>query len=586
MSSKTLKAVKQHRLSSAVLLLLIIAAAAAVKFSLCLRQNGIEVFDDEYIYKTFARLLHGGTVYASGQYPPLYPLVLSPAFFFGAQFYHWMHFINVILHSLAALVLYRTARLFLPRRISLILVFIFVFSPFCLYNVRLIRAENLYPLLCLAASWIFLKPSSGRGIFPDSLFIGAVLGAMWLTRHSTVFLISGFLFLWPIRLYLNDKKITLTNHIISLSVITAAVIAVYAPWAAAAALKGVSPLTAMGFHISVRDSLPGGFSVKLFLLWSGIYSAYLILITGPVLLAFFQAPFFFRGKFKDERLQLLILYCAMFTIGLLVPAARHSSLQLYNSDGINKIIGRYVSYALPLLLICFMTILLKIRQMRIRINAVYTGLSLAAAAAIYTVSWLFLVKCVIIPIDAPVAYRGNNATDILSYFQSNNPLVLLTFAAMLLTAVYLFADTKLNLPDSTGRASTLRKAFFPGIITAAVLFYFSTTLYQIPDLLARGAFASPANISGKLRSVLPFDGRSGWILYYDKRKFTGEMMGKIIYNLKFFDHRVERKTLDYPFSTDGKCVIISDEVKEGMAGYFRVAKKNYYIYTYPGNGDE
>lgn len=141
-------------------------------------------FGDELFYKTDALALFRSQPYPLGDnsYPPLYPLVLAPAFLFGDEWYDWMIRINVLVSSLTIVPVWLIAReLMDPRRASLAVVF-GLLIPYHVVFPRLVMSENLYLPLFLAAVYqaVADRPSP---LAARSVALGVVLALCQLTRH-------------------------------------------------------------------------------------------------------------------------------------------------------------------------------------------------------------------------------------------------------------------------------------------------------------------------------------------------------------------------------------------------------------------
>ncbi len=112
------------------------------------RAEGPVVFGDENPYKTLAQSLALGHGYTIGGaffygYPPLYPLVLTPAFLFQ-DWYGWLLRINVLVSSAVVFPIWWIARQFLPRRESWMAVLLGSITPFHWITTRIVMSENLF----------------------------------------------------------------------------------------------------------------------------------------------------------------------------------------------------------------------------------------------------------------------------------------------------------------------------------------------------------------------------------------------------------------------------------------------------------
>jgi hypothetical protein len=108
-------------------------------------------FLDELLYKRNAESIFRGLPYHSFHYPPLYPLVLSAAFWFPSSWYEAMLLINAVIASTVVFPIWWISRAFLTFRQSWMVLLIVILLPYGFAYPPILWSENLFiPLLCLA----------------------------------------------------------------------------------------------------------------------------------------------------------------------------------------------------------------------------------------------------------------------------------------------------------------------------------------------------------------------------------------------------------------------------------------------------
>ena len=70
------------------------------KLAFVITNRSLPLIADEFTYAKYARKLFEEGTYKGVQYPLLYPLLLSPAYFFGEHFYLVMKIINALFSAM------------------------------------------------------------------------------------------------------------------------------------------------------------------------------------------------------------------------------------------------------------------------------------------------------------------------------------------------------------------------------------------------------------------------------------------------------------------------------------------------------
>jgi len=168
---------------TATLFLLGIAVVSSVlRIMLASRMHGPFVFNDELIYQRLAQSigLHGRLELFSNRgfsYSPLYPVLLSPIFAFGASAplaYSLIKNVNAILLSLSIFPVYRVARFVLPRNLSLLAAVLVALAPLMAYS-SFTMSENLAFPLCMVAIWALLAAIVKPSPRADATLLAAIL---------------------------------------------------------------------------------------------------------------------------------------------------------------------------------------------------------------------------------------------------------------------------------------------------------------------------------------------------------------------------------------------------------------------------
>ncbi|MCX5848715.1 MAG: hypothetical protein NTW65_04635 [Deltaproteobacteria bacterium] len=166
--------------------------------------NGANICD-ELLYKQNAANFIAGLKIVTHPvlYPPLYSLLLTPAFLF-ANWYDVMIIINGIISTLLFVPVWFMARSFMGTRFSAFAVLLSLMLPFQIIYPSCIMSENLFMPLFASAVLLALR-GSGAGKLQAALF-GLTLAAAHLTRHlmlPAVFILSFF---WIAMPYLISDK--------------------------------------------------------------------------------------------------------------------------------------------------------------------------------------------------------------------------------------------------------------------------------------------------------------------------------------------------------------------------------------------
>lgn len=325
--------------------------------------NGPTCFGDEWLYRRNAEHLFAGTPIPDAHYPPLYSLVLAPAFFLQ-NWYDAMIRINSLVSTLLAVPVWLLAREFLDRRTSAVAVLLSLMIPFHLIYPAFILSENLFmPLFVLAVFLAFKGADAGMSW---AALLGLTLAAAHLTRHimlPAVFILSAF---WIAIPYVTASARADFPSIRKLwpnvAILLLCYGALYSCWTVYMHLQGVPVQEAAGFGISgikAPYTNPGGVA-----LWLTVYGSYLVLAAAPFLvpmLAHARAcPPGRPGGFPMSREAVLAWVTVLLSGCYWLVAANHSFSAWYNQASPKYLIGRYLMFLTPLYIVLGLTALQRI----------------------------------------------------------------------------------------------------------------------------------------------------------------------------------------------------------------------------------
>ena len=313
--------------------------------------TGPACFNDEFLYKRNAANFFEGIRIKNAHYPPLYSLVIAPAFLF-ANWYEAIIRINGLLSTLLAIPVWLLSRTFLGPRPSAFVVILSLLIPFQLIYPGIILSENLFMVIFAFAVWLALKgAAAGRW---QSAGFGLTLALACLTRYlmlPSVFILLAF---WVAMPYLTKNRTsaplrfgTVFRHVIIMAICFALA---YAPWLIYTHWLEIPLLKSLGFGISGLKAPQRHLDDAI--LWISVYASYIVLAAAPFILpmlmrltAFASILFRFRSLSREAVFVWLVL---SLTICYWLLAANHSFSASYNVGQPTYLIGRYLMFLTPL----------------------------------------------------------------------------------------------------------------------------------------------------------------------------------------------------------------------------------------------
>lgn len=367
-----------------------IAYAVGVTASLLVARGtvGPWAMGDELLYRLGAEDLWRGA-YPGPQYPPLYPLVISPALLAGERAYEAVLALNALVSSAVVFPLWALARRWLDQQRSRVLVVAIALAlPFHVVFPRMVMSENLYlPLLV----WFvhLLVEARLRGAGPGgrrwAAAAGAVLGLCLLTRHISLVLVPVLVVALVLPVAPRARDVLRNVRVGPALCGLAGLAVVYAPWLVLAEQRGFALSQAVGLHISTDAAIADPAAADL-ALWALRYAAYACLAAAPFLPLLLLA--LRRPSVLDRPRWELVGVTALVSLALAAAATRHSWLVVYNSPVPLRIMGRYVIFlGVPWLVVAAAVLE---RLPRARVGAAEVLASLLGAVALLGAGWALL----------------------------------------------------------------------------------------------------------------------------------------------------------------------------------------------------
>lgn len=311
-------------------------------------------FSDEYIYIKLARSSFYNLEFVinnvvSYGYHPLYPIMLSPAYFFNKMIFIYpaMKVINSIISSLIIFPVFFLSKEFFNSNRSLNIAILISFLPSNFIFPSYVLAENVfYPLFLFSFYLIYKSFTSEKVIWP--ILAGVSVGLTYLSKINAIVLIPaiGVLFLFN----LIRKKDPYVRNIVIIGLVTSLVIS---PWILRNYLFQGNILGGYASEASTIFNL-NEFLFK-YIIQFILYLGLLVLSAGILF------PLSISKKIFSNKIiifSILSLTSIFFTIAMAanhnVTATSDVPIDLpakYLSWLAGRLIGRYIDVVLPLILI-------------------------------------------------------------------------------------------------------------------------------------------------------------------------------------------------------------------------------------------
>jgi hypothetical protein len=307
---------------------------------------------DEFLYWQFAQSLVENFSYNMNQYPLLYPLALTPAYFFGDYFYEATKVLNIIYSSAILFPTWLIARLFLDKKTGFCCVLITALLPYHIAFTGMIMSENLYYFLLLTAIYAVLKTPT-KNPYLWTVFTGVMLGALHLTRHMSLAITPILMLAWFLKPIASEQKIFSKEKLKHLAVLLLALLIAYSPWLIMR-LQYTSVFKSVGGNFLDREITT---PVNAQLRWLAVTACYTVLLIAPMLgitlMGYFQK---LKEKWNSQSNRFALLV-ALLTGALIFAVARHHWYAHEDNGMMDRFVGRYLTYlSVPYIILTFVFI--------------------------------------------------------------------------------------------------------------------------------------------------------------------------------------------------------------------------------------
>lgn len=401
---------------------------------------GPSYFTDELVYRMNSESIFSHQRYHSIQYPPLYPLTLSLAFFSKTHWYAWMLIINALISSAIVFPVWWISRRLLTPALALISVSISAVMPYHFIYPRMILSENLFLSIFLFAVYLVLRSEKQNWL--ADMVTGSAFALAYLTRYIFLVAIPVLLLVRWLSAGSSDatkrKGLFDQAHFGGLLAIFVGFVLAYLPWILYVHGSGY-PLRG-AFLGSVRPLVVAGApSLGSLTMWASAYVSYAILVIAPwtlVILLYLLLVVTNESKTTSDEKAFLVLViglCATF----LAISTYHSWRAQYNYPEPVYLIGRYLLPLTPLFCILGLLSFSKLHEFWDRRNVAPTVLcSLVSLALVYS-AWGLLYRKKIWKLPPWFAHIVFNSPDSMVYKSGKATLFVLVLVSLM--AVVLLA---------------------------------------------------------------------------------------------------------------------------------------------------
>ncbi len=406
--------------------------------------NGPSILNDEYLYKFNAESIFLLKKYATAHYPPMYPLVLAPAFLFDA-WYETMLVINSLISSLTVPSAWLLARN-IGMRNPVVAGAIVALLPFNAVYPGYLLSENLFiPLFCLA---IALAIRGGRAGAWEGLLFGAVLACTHLTKYLFLPAVPLLYLAW---IYCSMRS-TPTQSGGRRAMLRVLPLLAYSlllgAWAWYGLESGFSLRQIFGLDVSAAGRLVtdtartarrlGEYTHPLALLmWAAAYAAFTILAWLPswALVAAWASQLR-PGGWPSRELTTFAVLVALLVIGYNAIAILHSFGAKYNIPQPMKIMGRYLVQLGPPVTVLGLFALDRLSLTRSTMHARRLLKTGALVLTLTALAWWVIVGRGIWGFPSFFYTNPVNLLDVTLFWKLGYPVIALTVAALPLALLH------------------------------------------------------------------------------------------------------------------------------------------------------
>jgi len=321
---------------------------------------------DRYVYSKMAQSFIQGEGFSvngipTQKYPPLYPIVISPAYFFNDIIIvtRTILIINSFVSSLIIFPAYLISRNFIDIKKSIFVSIVISILPVSMAYIVYYNSENLFIPLVLA-TFYFLYMAITKENHRYMIFSGFFIGLCLLTKYTAIVFFPAFLLVvlvYYFLIYYNSNKPSLfwmfkgIKYFLIISIIS---FITFLPWLLRNSLTHGFNLTGM---IGYRTEILTGASkiVKLsegtglitnFIVQNFIQLGFLILGCGIVFLFYVLVLLYKSFKNKNTKLFYVCSLSIALAFFLILLTAFHGL-----SGGAWRLHGRYIEVVIPILIV-------------------------------------------------------------------------------------------------------------------------------------------------------------------------------------------------------------------------------------------
>ncbi|MEK6907479.1 MAG: glycosyltransferase family 39 protein [Nanoarchaeota archaeon] len=529
-------------------------------------------FSDDYQYLKMGRSFffdHKFNVHGIDniQFSPLYPILISISYIFKDSIYVYfaIKIVNLLLSSLIIIPAYLLAKEFLSEKNSRILTFIIALLPTGFSYNSYILTENLfYPLFLFSIYFIYRCLIYDKKF--DIILAGLFTGLALLTRIHGIIILATLGILFVLDLF--RKKINYKLILISLIAVV-----LYSPW--------------LIRNLIIFNSLPNTYSGNLYALEASnivsrgsiFYSIYpfiawLITYSGALFLSSLVIfPLFLFYKSKDNKLnKFRLLSFISIIVTLLIAVNHHLRGEKYFyklSDWIffsGKLIGRYIDFLIPLILIIGFIGLINYKNNLNKDNKKLLNISILSIVIISSVH--FISRSLFLPNNPSLTWIGiiKQIIDYIFYsknlfYVDNSVMPMVSLASLiiiplLLTLIIIFI-TKFFIKLRLSKILILIILFLLSInlINVGVSSYNAKTWYETPQVqlslwLNNYDKDKISNILIDQRDFGDLKKDNQKMLYVNAEKSKYTIIGHWLNDNIFIDDVNKLKNIDYIISRD------------------------------------
>jgi hypothetical protein len=383
-----------------VLVLFFLLAAVKLTLLFPVFYGPVRSMDDMTYFSMAQELINGNFFHNPDiQYPPLYPISIMAALVFRPHAFEGIKLLNILFSSSIVLPLFLLARQFLHKNHAYAISLISCLIPYHLVFSGRIASEVLFfPLLMWAILVMITQPQNHRYDIAWNLFFGILLAALFLTRYITLAAIPFFLLGWLLNCYDAPKWDIreLMKRLVQAFSVVFALAVFFGPWVLLG-WRNQIPLTHMlGFHIA-DNPVEGQLTFNRLVIYGLLYAAYLVLATAPVLHIFTSSIPNLKPRAIQDRFTKFVVSVLLIISGFFIAAVRHSWRAWYNAEMPVKLMGRYILYFAPVLMVIAFVIILRAREKEKPSWFHFWLFHLALPASLVLLSYLLLIERSVIP---------------------------------------------------------------------------------------------------------------------------------------------------------------------------------------------